>query len=345
MHRCLSSSLLRRGDGAAWSTALCAVASRLPLLPAVACRRASGAGGGGGGGGGGNYRPGGARGESAGGFTFPAGDAGDGGDAELLDDGDEENEEGAEDELEFDSDVDEPAVVAARNSKIRAATCMEWDARVPGDYRALSEARAYEATLAAAADSRLEDMEASDLPPATGPLPISRGGRGGAAGASSKAQPRRGSELLLRSGPRLSGADATEELLNNLHASPDALDRVQLSSADARITSLDADPYSWPARHSKEAPRWMLYEAQREEVSAGWVRGRGSCRGRGLLWVPACGCVPASLSLHAACAPTLLSPTLPHPPSLRCAWWTARRMRTRSALRRRRPCAPPCAMR
>ena len=41
------------------------------------------------------------------------------------------------------------------------------------------------------------------------------------------------------------------------------------------------------------------------------VRGRGSCRGRGLLWVPACGCVPASLSLHAACS----HPPLTHTPT------------------------------
>ena len=75
-------------------------------------------------------------------------------------------------------------------------------------------------------------------------------------------------DYMPRYNDGLPGPEA-DDITAGLEFDPDRLASVTLPSPQARVTSLTADPYGWAPsqRVPKEAPMWMLYEAEREEVA------------------------------------------------------------------------------
>jgi hypothetical protein len=165
------------------------------------------------------------------------------------------NEFGGDDEDGDDNDGDarsptDPAVVAERLAKTRAATAYEYDPRVPVDFGALEDAE-YDDAIAAAAQA-----PGGGVAGARNPAAAWRGDLG--APSSAKGARRAGG----------GGSDPLADAAAAIFANPDAAARVGVPSPQDRVTSLADDPYGWPlsARLPKEAPLWMLYQAQREEV-------------------------------------------------------------------------------
>jgi small subunit ribosomal protein S9 len=60
------------------------------------------------------------------------------------------------------------------------------------------------------------------------------------------------------------------------------LDRPPKGQHQYRVTSLEADPYGWGDRHVKQAPLWMVYEAEREDVPLKEQAGEGAKKAKDL---------------------------------------------------------------